>query len=72
MTDEPETGEVWTREGESWIPNAEALCAEFGIVALSKHEGELYAVVRGKGEVVFASLFAAPDRSATVRNIKPA
>ena len=72
MTDEPETGDVCISEGESWIPNADALCAELGIVSLSKYEGELFATVRNRGEVTFASLFAGPTRTASVRNIKPA
>lgn len=75
MAHDPENGDTFIAEGESWIPKAEALCAELGIVSLSKYEGELYAVVRGKGEVVFASpclpRLTGPHPSATSNPLEP-
>lgn len=60
MADEPElaaeesaeeTSETWVSDGELWIPDRAALCAEFGILAIATYEGNPVAYVRGKGAV---------------------
>lgn len=60
MADEPElaaeesaeeTSETWVSDGELWIPDPAALCAEFGILAIATYEGNPVAYVRGKGAV---------------------
>ncbi len=60
MTDETDkVAEVWIADGEAWFPDAPALCARLGADYLTHSDGELYAGLKGKGEVALADLLAA-------------
>ncbi|HEU4982050.1 MAG TPA: hypothetical protein VFT88_05155 [Acidobacteriaceae bacterium] len=82
MADEPETEpeieaaeespETWVSDGELWIADAKALCAEFGILAIATYEGNPVAYIRGKGAVALSDVFkqAKPKGAAQLRSIK--
>lgn len=53
---EPETPELWIDAECGYVADVPALCAEFGIVALTMCEGGLTAYVRGKGAVALGEL----------------
>lgn len=69
---EPETPELWIDADSGYVPDAPALCAEYGIVALTVCDGGLVAYVRGRGAVPLGELLkgAKPKRSAELRAIK--
>ena len=69
---EEETPETWVSDGELWIADAKALCAEFGILAIATYEGNPVAYIRGKGAVALGDMFkqAKPKRGADVQAIK--
>ena len=72
---EEDTRELWLSEGEAWFPDAAALCARLGADYIVNVEGELYAGIAGKGEVLLADVIKAPrDKKSTeskVVQIKP-
>lgn len=75
MTDEPESTEVWIRDGETWFADARALCKRFGGDYLSQTEGgDIYVGIPGKGEVPLTELLngdgATPRKTATLTPIK--
>lgn len=75
MTDEPENPEVFIRDGESWIPDGLALRAKLGAAYLYFVEGDLWASIPGRGELLVRDLLGEseePERPklASVKTIK--
>ena len=75
MTDEPESTEVFIRDGEVWIPDGKALCEKIGAAYLYFEDGDLWAGVAGSGDglvrdLLLAAEGAAPRKTATVTPIK--
>jgi hypothetical protein len=71
--------EVYLREGEAWIGDADALCVRFGGLYVYRLEGGAMLMgIPGKGEVSVDSLLMDEGRSKTatagdnVTTIKPA
>jgi hypothetical protein len=56
---ESEAPELWIDAESGYVPDAPALCAEFGILALTMCDGGLTAYVRGKGAVGLGELLKA-------------
>lgn len=75
MTDEPESTEVFIRDGEAWIPDGPALRSKLGAVYVYFTEGDLWAGVPGRGELLVRDLLGEseePERPklASVKPIK--
>lgn len=65
-----ESPETWVSDGELWIADSKALCAEFGILAIATFEGNPVAYVRGKGAVSLHDLLKATKRAGAPTVIK--
>jgi len=75
MTYEPENPEVFIRDSEAWIPGGQALCERLGAAYMYFTDGDLWAGIPGRGELLVRDLLgesSEPDRPklASVKTIK--
>ena len=69
MTDDADNPEVFIREDEAWIPDGKALYEKVGALYIYFSEGDLYAVIPGRGDVALADLIAEIGKRGSVTAI---
>ena len=75
MTEGLEKTEVFIRDSEAWIPEGRALCEKLGAAYMYFTDGDLWAGIPGRGELLVRDLLGespGPDRPklASVKPIK--